>query len=386
VWHAIRLSVGRLTRASSASRTLQPSKKPKNDLMTTRDGARRGHQIAVDNAHEAKLSLSIRVGRHARRPLFLRYSRAVVHGWFARSWAIVKLGRPHYLLSGFALHALGTALAVISGAALHWQVWGLGALVIATAQSMTHYSNDYFDLAADIANRTPTTWSGGSRVLPSGAVRPDVALLVARVLLVLSLAASVLLALSARDKPLILPQCLLIIALAWSYSAPPLRLLTRGLGEATTALVVTLLTPLLGYYAQRGFFQTLPFLACAPLCGLQFAMLLTIELPDEAGDATAGKRSLIVRRGARWGARVCAALVLASFGILPLLFWLGLPWPIATLAALPAPLAIWHGARLLRGAFRVPQRWDSLAWCSVILLMATTFTELAGALLVLRAR
>jgi 1,4-dihydroxy-2-naphthoate octaprenyltransferase len=94
----------------------------------------------------------------------------------------------------------------------------------------------------------------GSGVLPSGAVRPEVALFVARVLLAVSLALSVVLAQSARDEPLILPLCLLIIALAWSYSAPPLRLLARGLGEATTALVVTLLTPLLGYYVQRGFF------------------------------------------------------------------------------------------------------------------------------------
>ncbi len=304
-------------------------------------------------------------------------------GWFARSLAVVKLGRPHYLLSGFALYGLGTALAAISGATIHWGACGLGALVIATAQSMTHYSNDYFDLAADIANPTPTTWSGGSRVLPSGAVRHEVALLVARALRGASLATGTVLALSALDKPMIFPLCLLIISLAWSYSAPPLRLLSRGLGEATTALVVTLLTPLLGYYVQRGFFQALPFLACAPLCGLQFAMLLTIELPDQAGDAATGKRSLIVRHGAQWGARVCAALVLASFGILPLLLGLGLPWPIVLLGALPAPLAIWHGVRLLRGAFDAPRHWESLTWCSVVLLMATTFTELGGALVVL---
>jgi 1,4-dihydroxy-2-naphthoate octaprenyltransferase len=305
-------------------------------------------------------------------------------GSVARVVAILKLGRPHYLLSGFALYALGAALALVSGAAIRWSPCVLGALVIATAQSMTHYANDYFDLAADVANRTPTTWSGGSRVLPSGAVQPKVALRVARALLGISLASSAALAVSTRDAPLILPLCMLIIALAWSYSAPPLRLLTRGLGEATTAIVVTLLTPLLGYYVQRRFFQSLPFLACMPLCGLQFAMLLTIELPDEAGDAAANKRSLIVRRGAQWGARVCAGLVLGSFGILPLLFWLGLPWPIVTLAALPAPLAVWHGVRLLRGAFRVPKLWESLAWCSVVLLMGTTFSELAGALLVLR--
>ena len=44
------------------------------------------------------------------------------------------------------------------------------------AQLMTHYANDYFDLEADRANRTPTRWSGGSRVLPAGVLPPRVAL------------------------------------------------------------------------------------------------------------------------------------------------------------------------------------------------------------------
>ena len=46
-------------------------------------------------------------------------------------------------------------------------------------QLMTHYANDYFDLEADRANQTPTTWSGGSRVLPAGELSPRVALIAA---------------------------------------------------------------------------------------------------------------------------------------------------------------------------------------------------------------
>ena len=61
-----------------------------------------------------------------------------------------------------------------------------------------------------------------------------------------------------RDAPLFLPLALLIFTLSWAYSAPPMRLLARGLGELTTALVVTLLTPLLGFYLQSKALRVLP--------------------------------------------------------------------------------------------------------------------------------
>jgi 1,4-dihydroxy-2-naphthoate octaprenyltransferase len=78
-----------------------------------------------------------------------------------------------------------------------------------------------------------------------------------------------------------------MLVLAWEYSAPPLRLHSTGLGELDTALVVTALVPFAGYYLQAPGLQALPLLLCAiaPLCALQFAMLLAIEFPDAAGDA-----------------------------------------------------------------------------------------------------
>ena len=75
-------------------------------------------------------------------------------------------------LGGFVLYGLGAALAVAGGAPLDRWRYVLGQLVVTATQLMTHYANDYFDLEADRANRTPTRWSGGSRVLPDGALPP----------------------------------------------------------------------------------------------------------------------------------------------------------------------------------------------------------------------
>jgi 1,4-dihydroxy-2-naphthoate octaprenyltransferase len=245
---------------------------------------------------------------------------------------------------------------------------------------MTHYANDYFDLDADRANSTPTRWSGGSRVLVSGLVAPRAALAASAALGIAALIAACVLAAQPDSPPLVLPLALLIIVLSWCYSAPPLRLLSRGLGEVTTAFIVTLLTPLLGFYVQSGSVRPLLFLACFPLCCLQFAMLLTIELPDAAGDGLKGKRTLVVRRGAEWAARCAAATLVLAFGSLPVLFMLGLPAQIAFFAALPAPLGILQAIRLSRGAFRDPKNWETLALCSVALLATTTVAELITAL------
>jgi len=299
----------------------------------------------------------------------------------ARLVAFLKLGRPHFLIGGFLLFALGAALGTLHGAHLDWRRYAWGQGVITAAQWMTHYSNDYFDLEADRSNSTPTRWSGGSRVLVSGTVAPRVALTASLLLCVAAILAALGLALRPGSPQFVLPLALLIITLSWCYSAPPLRLLSRGLGEATTALVVTVLTPLLGFYSQVGVWRSPLLLACFPLACLQFGMLLTIELPDAAGDAAQGKQTLVVRHGAEWAARAIVGLSLAAFGALPFLFLAGLPMTMVALAALPAPLAAWQAVRLWRGAFRDPTRWESLALCSVALLVTTTVAELSGAVL-----
>jgi 1,4-dihydroxy-2-naphthoate octaprenyltransferase len=298
-----------------------------------------------------------------------------------RLLAFLKLGRPHFLIGGFLLFGLGTVLARAPGSGIDWQRYVWGQTVITAAQWMTHYSNDYFDLDADRANSTPTRWSGGSRVLVSGAVAPRAALAASVVLGAAALVAACILAALPDSPPLVLPLALLIIVLSWCYSSPPLRLASRGLGEATTVLVVTLLTPLLGFYLQGGEVRPLLFLACFPLCCLQFSMLLTIELPDAAGDAAHGKRTLVVRRGAVWAARCSAAILVVTFGSLPVLFVLGLPPLITLFAAFSAPLGLWQAVRLSRGDFRDRRHWEGLALGSVALLVTTTIAELIAALL-----
>jgi len=292
-------------------------------------------------------------------------------GWLA----FIRLGRPHFLAGGFLLYGLGVVTALYAGASLNWSALLWGQVAVTATQWMTHYSNEYFDLAADRVNPTPTRWAGGSRVLAEGRLSPRVALVAAGVLGSVALAAAVVLAFQVRPGPLTLPLLLTALVLALGYSAPPLRLHSRGVGEATVALVVPGLTPLVGYYLQVGRLDRLPLLMVVPLCCLQFAMLLAIEFPDAVGDALAGKRTLVVRLGGPRAARLYGTAVFLAYASLLLLASLGLPLPVALAAGWGAPLALWQVRRVRGGAWNDPQRWDSLAFWSIVLLMGTAIAE-----------
>jgi len=130
--------------------------------------------------------------------------------------AFVKLGRPKFLVGGFVFYGLGAALAVVAGARFDATLFAWGQLIVTAAQLMTHYANDFFDLEADRANRTPTRWSGGSRVLPDGALPPGVALGAALVLGAVALGAGLALAMRASDRLLLLPLAVVMTTLAWA--------------------------------------------------------------------------------------------------------------------------------------------------------------------------
>jgi 1,4-dihydroxy-2-naphthoate octaprenyltransferase len=298
----------------------------------------------------------------------------------------IRLGRPHFLAGGVVFYALGTALAIDAGHALNVTAWLCGQIAVTCVQLMTHYANEYFDLAGDRANLTPTDWSGGSRVLVAGLLPPRVALFAGGALAVLAAGSAAALALLFPDRPLAAPLVVFALALAWSYSAPPLRLHSRGVGELATALLVTGCVPWLGFYLQAGELNAAALWLSAPLACLQVAMLLAIEFPDAAGDAAAGKRTLLVRIGARAGARLTVALLAAAFVLTALYPLGGLPGWMAVAVWACAPLAAWQAWRLWRGGWAVPAQWNNLAFGNVALVIGAAAAQLAALLALLQVR
>ncbi len=275
------------------------------------------------------------------------------------------------------------AIAIYSGNPLNLTALIWGQVVITSTQLMTHYCNDYFDLEADRFNQTPTHWSGGSRVLPEGKLNPKVALRVALGLAGIAFISNLVISLFIRPGIFTFVLLLSVQALAWFYSAPPLRLHSQGVGELTTTIVVTLMTPLTAYYLQTGRIDRLPILAVMPLCCYQFAMLLSIEFPDAEGDQRAGKRTLVVRLGGQSAARLYVTMLLLGLGVLPLLMLAGLPLLVAVAVAALSPLLGWQLWHIWRGDWHNPQRWNHLGFYSIVLLVATSAAELLAFILLI---
>lgn len=310
-------------------------------------------------------------------------ARPGTHSWLAYTIIFLRLGRAHFLAGGLVLYGLGGAVALYAGARLNLPALLWGQAAITAIQLMTHYSNDYFDAAADRLNHTPTSWSGGSRVLVNGLLLPAVALVAAQILATGALLVIAVLGIAIRRGALTWMLYLLMLVLSWGYSAPPLQLQRRGLGPIVVLLVVSTLTPLAGFYLQAGKLTLLPILAILPLCCLQLAMQFGVDLPDLEGDQAAGKRTAVVRLGRPRAVRLYSAALMATYALLPLLVLAGLPPLVALAAALPLPLAAWQMSRVSRGMWGIPAAWNSLVFWTVALLMGTAAAETI-AFLVLR--
>jgi 1,4-dihydroxy-2-naphthoate octaprenyltransferase len=295
---------------------------------------------------------------------------------FLRSlYSFIRLGRPLFLVGGLVFHALGVSAALYRGLPLNWSGLIWGQVVITATQLMTHYSNDYFDLSADRANTTLTRWAGGSRVLPDGLLPAWTALVGALAFAVIAILAIVVLGLFIQPSLWTFFLPLLALLLAWEYSAPPLRLHSRGAGELTVALIVPVLTPLVGYTFQAGSPGWLVMLAVFPLACFQVCMVISVNLPDAAGDRVVDKRTLVIRLGPAGAARLYLACLALGYISLPVLVAYGLPILVAGAVVLPLPVGLWQAFRMARGAWAHPDAWTSLAFWSIALLILSALME-----------
>ena len=82
---------------------------------------------------------------------------------------------------------------------------------------------------------------------------------------------------------------------SWGYTAPPLKLAYRGLGELGVGLGFGPILVLGTYYVQAQSFSLEALLASIPLGLLVMLILYVNEIPDRTWDDEAGKKTLVAR-------------------------------------------------------------------------------------------
>ncbi len=220
--------------------------------------------------------------------------------WFPPMWAFTC----GVIASGVALQ--GRWPLVVTGVVL------AGPLVCATSQAV----NDWFDRHVDAINEP-------QRPIPSGRMPGRWGLYIAFGWTVLSLAVATLLG------PWGFGAATIGLALAWAYSAPPLRLKVNGWwGNAACGLCYEGLAWATGAAVMAGGSMPAPqSLALAGLYSAGAHGIMTLnDFKAVEGDRQMGIGSLPVRLGVRGAARAaCWIMALPQLGVILLLVSWGLP-------------------------------------------------------------
>jgi 1,4-dihydroxy-2-naphthoate octaprenyltransferase len=226
---------------------------------------------------------------------------------------------------------------IFLGAAIAWRREGLfdlplflltlagGILLHAGA----NVANDYFDHKSgndEVNVDFVRPFTGGSRMIQTGKMKPSEVL--AEAIVCYALAAAIGIYLSYKVSWLVLLLGLIGIFSGLFYTAPPFRLVHRGIGELFIGLNFGLLMTLGAYLVQTGRLSWEPVIASLPVAMLIIAVLYINEFQDYKADKEVGKDNWVVNLGrerAVYGyfliVGLCYVLIVTGVttGVMPLL-------------------------------------------------------------------
>ncbi|HYQ72710.1 MAG TPA: prenyltransferase, partial [Gammaproteobacteria bacterium] len=247
-------------------------------------------------------------------------------------------------------------LAVMAGTSLGWHAAGnldiaaalMALLIIALLHAAANVLNDVYDELSG-ADRLNThriyPYTGGSRfiqnrVLTLGQMRNWG-------LLLLAVATLLGLGLGAYRGAAVLGLGMAGIGLGVLYSAPPVQLSARGLGELAVAAGFGLLPVCGAAWLQTGRLEWQVLVLSIPVSCWVANILIINEVPDARSDALAGKRTLVVRLGLRITSFLYLGLSLVAVACIWLIVRDGSlsPW-VLLLPGLLLPAGLLNGQRI----------------------------------------
>jgi len=216
-----------------------------------------------------------------------------------RRWRVYWLAtRPKFLTASAAPVLVGTAAGLASGATFHWTLFLLALAGVMALHAGANVINDYYDHLSgnDWVNTNPTPFSGGRRFIQQGTLTPRATLLTG--LACLGIGAGMGLIILAMTRSLfVLGLGLFGLLGGFFYTAKPVQLGYRGIGEVVIAFLFGLLPVYGSYVLQTGRVEGVALLPALIVSALIFMVIFINEFPDRLADAQVGKRTLVVRLG-----------------------------------------------------------------------------------------
>jgi len=209
---------------------------------------------------------------------------------------IIELARLRFLAGGFLLYTLGVLLALNYTAEFSIIHFIFGYAIMMPAHLSLSFSNNYFDIEVD-RHYKPTSISGGSKILIENPELIKTCRNIAIGLIFISIILAFVFILVFSYTITFLAFIIFGNLLGWYYTAHPIRLAYRGLGEIANMINMGILMIGIGYWVMNGSLDFFFLLFAIPflLYGLNF--IIIVEIPDMEGDKKAKKNTLVVRLG-----------------------------------------------------------------------------------------
>jgi putative NADPH-quinone reductase/1,4-dihydroxy-2-naphthoate octaprenyltransferase len=266
-------------------------------------------------------------------------------------------------------YAIG-ALAVEGTAALATSTFWIGYAVLFLIEAATVFTNEVVDHPSDTRNTRYGPFNGGSRVIVDNRISLSAMRRAAWVASSLVAVLALVLAFATAAPPITSLAVLAALAvLAIGYTAPPLKLSYRTLGELAVGLTHGPAVLLCGWVFMGGTSnEPLPWLMGLPI-GLAILPSITLaNIPDRKADAAVGKRTIAVRFGQK--AAITFAMFATATSAASALLWPffgGLPQGFAVVPWFAVPHAAWLLSLLARsfGDKEVPAKMMTLMIASL---------------------
>ncbi|MDH4140411.1 MAG: prenyltransferase [Coriobacteriia bacterium] len=238
--------------------------------------------------------------------------------------------RPQFLLLSVVLVLHGSALAYWQGS-FDWVAFVLSMIGLVLLHASVNVLNDWHDYKTGIDLETQRTpFSGGSGMLPGGAMKPGAVLALGLGCLVVGCAIGFYLVYVSGWPLLVIGG---IGAFSVVTYAP---LLTRiGVGEIFAGLGLGYL-PVLGvYYVHTGALDAAAWVSAIPAGFLTYNLLFLNEFPDMEADAAGGRRHMVILLGKAKARFLYSAVELGTYVAIVVGVVMGVltPWALLGLGA-----------------------------------------------------
>jgi len=242
-----------------------------------------------------------------------------------------------------------SAIPVLVGTALAWNMTGKFSLSkfilvlvgVPLFNAGTNLANDYYDHKTenDEINTKATPFSGGSRVIQNGVIPPKHMLIGS--FLFFGLGSIIGLYLNAVSPGnLILYLGIFGLLTGFFYTATPVLIGYRGIGEFVVGLNLGTLTIIGSYYVQAHTLSWSAFWISLPIGFLVAAILYINQFPDYEADKAVNKRHLVVILGKRRAVYGYYFLIFSTYLVIAGCVIFKMVTPFVLVSFLTLPLAL----------------------------------------------